>query len=220
MNYKQCMLPLMLMVAVSTMSCTAIKSVTRTIQESQYLGNTYKEMKGYTENQILRSMASPTRTESDGAGGKVLVYENKQLVTDSKTSHITQSSTQSAATVTAGTNVWTGAPQVNESGTSNTTTAYNTANKAVTYEEKAYVNFFINSEGICYDVTTNIGDKYSDAVTETICYKVPKELSPLVLFTLIPPATLVGIPMTIAYFVTKKKAKNFQPSPKDIVECQ
>ncbi len=219
MNYKQILL--LLLVAVSTMSCKQIVSVTRTVQEPQYLGNTYKDMKGYTENQILRSMSSPTRTESDGAGGKILVYEDKQIVTDNNTSHTTLSRTSSVATATAGTNVWTGAPQVNESSASATTTTHNTVNRAVTYENKAYVNFFINPEGICYDVTANVGDKYSDAVTEVVCYKAPKPISNGVLWMLIPPFTVfVGIPLTIAWLCSKGAVKNWQPSPKDIVECE
>lgn len=206
-------------VAAVLMSCkTQIITTTRTVQEPQYLGNGYKEMKGYTENQILRTMSSPTRTESDGAGGKILVYEEKQIKTDTNSSYTTSSRTSGGATTTVGQKIWTGAPQANTTASSATTTRHNTSGQSVTYEEKAFVNFFINTKGICYDVATNVGDRYSEKITETVCYEGPKAMSPLVLITLIPPMTLVGIPLSIAYAVQKSRANN--PDNFKLVECQ
>ena len=218
MNYNFFLL--LVMLAVGMISCkTQIITTTRTVQEPQYLGNEYKEMKGYTENQILRTMSSPTRTESDGAGGKILVYEEKQIKTDTNSSYTTSSHTSGGATTTVGQNIWTGAPQANTNASSSTTTRHNTSGQSVTYEEKAFVNFFINPEGVCYDVATNVGDNWSEAITEKVCYEGPKPLSSAVMFTLIPPLTLfVGIPMTIAYFVQKSKSEN--PKNFKMVECR
>lgn len=212
---------LLTIVAVCTISCKEVQSFTRTIQESQYLGNAFEEMKGYTENQILRQMSSPTRIESDGANGKILVYEERQTKTDANSSYTIQSRTSAGSTTTVGQNIWTGAPQANTNASASTTTHHNTAQQSVTYEEKTFINFFINPEGICYDVVTNTGDIYSDAITEKVCYKVPKTLDPAVMWTLIPPLTiLVGVPLTIAYFACEKKRANWRPSEKDLVECE
>ena len=218
MNYKHILL--LTMIAVCTMSCKQIVSFTRTVQEPQYLGNDYKEMKGYTENQILRTMSSPTRTESDGAGGKILVYEDRQIITDSNSSYTTTSRTSGGSTTTVGQNIWTGAPQASTNASSSTTTRHNTSGQSVTYEDKAFVNFFINPEGVCYDVATNVGDRYSEKITEQVCYKAPKSLSPHVMWTLIPPLTLIGIPLTIAYLATRGVEDNWKPSAKDMVECK
>lgn len=214
MNNKS--LLLLIVLAIGMMSCKTTEVITRTVQEPQYMGNEYKEMKGYTENQILRTMSSPTRTESDGADGKILVYEDKSVVTASNSSYTTGSYTSGRATTTAGTNIWTGAPQVNTNASSSTVTRHNTANESVTYEEKAFVNFFINPEGVCYDVTTNVGDRYSEEIKENVCYEVPKRLNPDDLWLLITPA--IGIPVLIAYLVQKaryKNAKNWK-----MVECE
>ena len=202
------------------MSCKTIVTYTRTVQEPQYLGNEYKEMKGYTENQILRTMSSPTRIESDGAGGKILVYENKQIKTTSNSSYTTSSHTTGGATTTVGQNIWTGAPQANTNASSSTTTRHNTSGQSITYEEKAFVNFFINPESVCYDVVTNVGDRYSEVITEKVCYKKPKSLNPHVMWTLIPPLTIVGIPLTIAYLCTLSAERHWKPSAKNMVECK
>lgn len=213
---------LLILIAVCTMSCkTQIVTYNRTIQEPQYLGNEYKDMIGYTENQILRSMSSPTRIESDGAGGKILVYENKQIKTDSNSSYTTSSRTSGGATTTVGQNIWTGAPQANTNASSSTMTRHNTSGQSVTYEEKAFANFFINPNGMCYDVATNVGDRWSQKITEKACYKAPKPLDSAVMWTLVPPLTLfVGLPMTIAYFVQKSKCEKWKPSAKDMIECE
>ena len=218
MNFKN--ISMLVILSVCTMSCKTIVTYTRTVQEPQYLGNEYKEMKGYSENQILRTMSSPTRIEGDGAVGKILVYEEKQIKTTTNSSYTTNSHTTGGATTTVGQNVWTGAPQANTSASSSTTTHHNTSGHSVTYEEKAFVNFFINQGGVCYDVVTNIGDRYSEAITEKVCYKKPKSLSPNVMWTLIPPLTLVGIPLTIAYLCTRGAEDNWKPSAKDMVECK
>lgn len=211
---------ILIILVLCATSCKEVVSFTRTVQNRQYLGNEYKEMKGYTENQILRTMSSPTRIESDGVSGKILVYEDKQYITDSNSSYTTNSHSGGRATTTVGQNIWTGVPQANTTTSTSTTTQHNTTGQSITYEDKAFVNFFINSEGICYDVVTNVGDRYSEKITEKVCYKKPKAMSSGWLWTLCPPLTLFGIPISIAYIITNAAERNWKPSTENMVECK
>ncbi len=188
-------------------SCTSVQKICVQQPQKEYAGNAYKEMKGFSENEILRKMSSPTRIETDGADGKILVYEDIKTVTDATDSHTSNTRTSSYGTAQAGYNVWNGKPEVNSRNNGSSTTTHTTNSRAVTRDIKTYVNFFINSNGVCYDVVTNTGDYYNEIPGEYHCAKVYKPVDSAIMFTLIPPLTVfVGLPCTIAYLIAKKKA--------------
>lgn len=213
-NYK---LILLIVITISSISCKQIVSFTVTTSESRDIANRYRNMKGSTENQILRTLSTPTYINSDGAGGKILVYEDRQVITDQNSAYTTKSNTSGNATTTVGQNIWTGAPQANTNASSSTTTQHNSAGRAVTYEDRTYVSFFINTKGICYDVLTNIDTKRT---TKQVCYKAPKAMNSGWLWTLCPPLTIIGIPVSIAYLCTVIAERTWKPSEKDRVQCK
>lgn len=187
-------------------SCTTVRKICVQQPQKELAGNTYKEMKGLNENQILRQMSSPTRVESDGADGKILVYEDVKTVTDATDSHTSTTSSSSYGTAQAGYNAWNGNPQVNSRTNGSSTTTNTTNSRAVTRDIKTYVNFFIHPNGICYDVATNTGDYYNEIPGEYRCAKVYKGINSNILWTLIPPLTVfVGLPCAIAYLIADKK---------------
>lgn len=180
-------------------SCWVKQSVTVTDKAPQYLGNRYKDMKGSTKQQILLDMGASDRTMADGKGGEILIYENKTLVTQSDAVAVSTTSSRSAAV--AG-QTYGGNPAVVAGGSSTSVGDYSSL--TTTREEKAFVHFFINSNGICYDVKCNVGDRWSAAQTHQGCYKTANKS---LLWFLMPPLTLYGIPVSIWYLCNKNKVK-------------
>ena len=136
----------------------------------KYIGNAFDDLVGMTKAEVLEDMSVPDRTMGDGLGGEILVYEKKEQVTKT-TGRVTTSSTTNVSTKPV-TNAWTGETSLSSTGRTSTTNTQNST--SVTQEHKEYVNVFINTNGVCYKVDTNIGDLYEPAVTHQECYKVPK----------------------------------------------
>lgn len=175
-------------------SCTVTEMVTqtKTLKPSgqKYVGNDYEDMVGLTENQIMQKMSVPTRRESDGNGGKILVYEEIKYVTSSSESYSARSNSYGTTdtyaeagtvgrsagygdavgyndgTVAASAAGYIGASSSYSAGAassvSQNTSSTDTHRQAqsVSKQEKKYVNFFIDAEGKCYHVKANIGNRY------------------------------------------------------------
>ena len=192
---------LLMLVGVTMTSCWTVQSVTVTDIPEKYIGNAFDELVGMTKAEVLEDMSIPDRTMDDGLGGEVLIYEKKEQVT--KTSgYVTTSSTTNVNTKPV-TNAWTGQTSLASTGRTSTTTGQHST--SVTEEHKDYVNVFINANGVCYKVDTNIGDMYDPAVTHQECYKVPNRG---LLWMLIPPITIYGIIPAIWYAAQNAKVKN------------
>lgn len=161
---------LLMLVCVVMTSCWTVQSVTVTDIPEKYIGNAFDDLVGMTKAEVLEDMSVPDRTMDDGLGGEILVYEKKEQVTKT-TGRVTTSSTTNVNTKPV-TNAWTGETSLSSTGRTSTTNTQNST--SVTQEHKDYVNVFINTNGICYKVDTNIGDLYEPAVTHQECYKVPK----------------------------------------------
>ena len=161
---------LLMLVCVVMTSCWAVQSVTVTDIPEKYIGNAFDDLVGMTKAEVLEDMSVPDRTMDDGLGGEILVYEKKEQVTKT-TGRVTTSSTTNVSTKPI-TNAWTGETSLSSTGRTSTTNTQNST--SVTQEHKDYVNVFINTNGVCYKVDTNIGDLYEPAVTHQECYKVPK----------------------------------------------
>ncbi len=125
-------------------SCFSTKTITPT--KRVYAGSQYDYFQGRSENEILRSLSAPTRQLSDGANGKILVYEQVAYVTDSRTTSSSSAYAQSSSAAVSGyySAAAAGSAAAKSYGASNTRT--------VSTEDKAYVNFFINPQGKCYQV--------------------------------------------------------------------
>lgn len=192
---------LLMLVGVTMTSCWVTKTITVTDIPEKYIGNAFDELVGMTKAEVLEDMSIPDRTMDDGLGGEVLIYEKKEQVT--KTSgYVTTSSTTNVNTKPV-TNAWTGQTSLASTGRTSTTTGQHST--SVTEEHKDYVNVFINTNGVCYKVDTNIGDMYDPAVTHQECYKVPNRG---LLWMLIPPITIYGIIPAIWYAAQNAKVKN------------
>ncbi len=180
-------------------SCYTTLSVTETITPEKYAKDTHDHLVGKTKSEILSEMSVPDRVMDDGLGGEILVYEKKEQVTETKGKQTSSSSTRTSYTPHK--NYYTGGVS-NVTGTGYTSTSNSINTKSVTKERKDYVNAYLNKEGVCYKVDSEI---YQPAVTTEKCYK---KLDKAMLWWLCPPFTFpVGIGMAIWYLVDKDKLK-------------
>ena len=165
------------------------------VRPSTGIQNEYEVLKGMTKNQVLQAMGVPDRSMSDGNGGEIMRYENREVVTSSYANSST--TTNSRSGVVAGYNAY-GDPAAYGASRSNTNYGY--ASNTTTSEKVQFVEAFINGQGVCYNVRANIGDIY-----EYKCVRVANEN---LLWWLMPPFTVVaGIPVTIWYLCNKNKVK-------------
>ena len=165
------------------------------VRPSTGIQNEFEVLKGKTKNEILQAMGVPDRSMSDGNGGEIMRYENREFVTSSYANSSTTTNNRSG--VVAGYNAY-GNPAAYGASRSNTNYGY--ASNTTTSEKVQFVEAFINGQGVCYNVRANYGDIY-----ETKCVRVPNES---LLWWLMPPFTVVpGIPVTIWYLCNKNKVK-------------
>ena len=184
-------------------SCS--QKVTYTVVHQQpseeFVGNKFEEFKGKTVNEIMREMSVPNREMSDGADGKILIYEDIKYVTTSSNTHSSHSSSAAYGTSVAGYN-YRGNPQINNNVYGSSSTTNSNRGKSVSEEQKKYVNFFINPEGVCYDVKANYGDLYKRIPGKyQTCLKRKMSIAGFMWWAL-PPA---GIIYTICYAVMDGK---------------
>ena len=108
-------------------------------------------MIGQTYNQVLKYMGDvPARKESDGNGGMVVTYEKTRLITSSSSNSSYASSTQAGAT--AGYSYY-GNPTVVSGSNTLSSSSYNS--RTTTEQQRNFINFFINQNNVCYDVTAS-----------------------------------------------------------------
>lgn len=167
----------------------------------EFVGNKFEEFKGKTVNEIMREMSVPNREMPDGADGKILIYEDIKFVTTSSNTHNTHSNSASYGSAVAGYN-YRGNPQVNSNAYGYSSTTNTDRGKSVSEEQKKYVNFFINPEGVCYDVKANYGDLYKRIPGKyQTCLKRKMSLAGFMWWAF-PPA---GIIYTICYAIMDGK---------------
>ena len=178
-------------IVASVCSCKVVTYTrTKTLKEpsQEVIGNEFNDMIGLTKNQILQAMSTPKRTETDGAGGEILVYEDIKYVSNSSESYSARSNSygttdsyaesgtvgRSAGYIGASASYSAGSASSASQNTSSTNTHRQA--QSVSGEVKKYVNFFINAEGKCYNVKANYGDKYKTipGVYQNCTYKKKK----------------------------------------------
>lgn len=177
-------------------SCSKVSYTVVHKQPSQeFIGNKFDEFKGKTVNEIMREMSVPNREMSDGADGKILIYEDIKFVTTSSNTHSTKTFSSSYGTSVAGYN-YRGNPQVNSNAYGSSSTTNSDNGRSVSEEQKKYVNFFINPEGVCYDVKANYGDLYKRIPGKyQTCQKRQMSIGPFGLWVCPP----LGLIYTICY---------------------
>lgn len=131
----------MLMSITMLSSCYSTKTQVLTVNDFPAFRN---QCIGQTHNQIVAKLGAPQRTESDGNGGRILIYENTT----------TTSVSNSLAT----------AYNVNYFNRTYTPGVSTTTQQT---KKTDYVQYFVNAQNVCYDVKTNIpmthqekGDQY------------------------------------------------------------
>lgn len=209
---------LMLVACVMT-SCWSVKSISVVDIPERFAGNKHDYLVGMTRAQVYEEMSLPNRVEDNGAGGKILVYETVEHITENIQKHTYSASASAAskgassAAAVAGNGVAVGAG--NSATVAGMQANENSTNSSVvtTKENRTYVNVFINQDDICYKVKANFGDIYEPAVTHTECFKWPSGWN---LFWLCPPFTPVGIFTSIWYF---KQAEKLEKNPIPL-ECK
>ena len=186
---------LLIVVASSMSSCWVNKQIMT--KSPMVIGNQYDQMKGLTKNEILQAMGVPDRTASDGNGGEIMRYEDRKVVTNSFANSSTTTNSRSGAV--AGYNSY-GNPVAYGASQSNTNYGY--ASNTTTSEQVKYVEAFINRQGVCYKVRANVGDIYSQPE-----YRCARVANPNLLWMLMPPITIWGIPVAIWSACNKNKVK-------------
>jgi hypothetical protein len=186
-----------LLIAV-TLSLTSCYS---TYTSSKFLGNTYQSGVGKSKNEILRTYGVPDRTSEDGAGGEVLIYEK-----------ITQTTVSNSSSETYGAGKAVGAAGYNRYGTAvgvgeNRTAATTSGNSVTkTSNEKTFVNFFVNKDGVVYDYKANCGNNYE--YTKQKCFRPGLTWLTIACTAVYPPLLIVTVPTGIlVHSSAKKKGK-------------
>ena len=123
---------------------------------------------GQTYNQIVTKLGAPQRREPDGMGGNILIYEST-----------TTTSISNAVATAYNVNYLT---KTYTPGTSTTT-------KQVSKTD--YVNYFVNSDNICYDVKTNIPMTRTE--TRTVDGKYKKFSWGKTLAVIFTPSVILGL---------------------------
>jgi hypothetical protein len=172
-------------------SCYSVKQT--------YSGNIHQKSVGLTKNQALREYGVPDRTEDDGDGGSVLVYEKFVETTVSSAKFNTKGRNSSEAGVLYGNGGILGAGQGRNTSRGS---ARSTSRKSV---DKDFLNVFINKENVVYDFKSNYGALYE----KSECFDKTTTWVGVVcsgVFFVVP--MLVTIPLAIVKQRKAKKAGN------------
>jgi hypothetical protein len=183
---------IMLFVALNMVSCYSSYTT------SKFLGNTYQSGVGKSKNEILRTYGVPDRSSEDGAGGEVLIYEKITQTTVSNSN--SQSYGASKAAGAAGYNKYGTAVGVGESRSASTT---NGNSITQTSNEKTFVNYFVNKDGIVYDYKANCGDNYE--YSKNRCFMPGFTWLLIASSAAYPPLLIATVPVGVLLHVRAKK---------------
>ncbi len=121
---------------------------------STYKGNVHENTIGKTKNEILRSYGIPEKTEDDGAGGSVMVFEKITQTT------ITNSSTQTLDRSRSNGSVVYGNKGIIQANQNQGGQVSNTDVITQTTTNKDYCYIFLDPENVVYDFKSNYGAQY------------------------------------------------------------
>jgi hypothetical protein len=120
-----------------------------------YKGNAHQQAMGKTKNEILRSYGVPERTQDDGAGGSILIYEQfkQTTVSNSNTAAYGARTTSSAA-------IYSNSGMV---GASNSQSGQVSSTNGIsqTTMSKDFCYLYVNPSNVVYDFKTNYGALYN-----------------------------------------------------------
>ena len=119
-------------------SCTVYKTITVSAEDE------YKKLFiGRNHNFVVSRMGAPNRETSDGAGGKILIYE--------KTTTYSSGSTIATA---------------NNVNYYNRTYTPGAETNTVSRQKTDFIHVFVNKNNICYNVKSNIYEEYEEVDEE------------------------------------------------------
>ena len=116
-------------------SCTTVYKTITVSAEDEYK----KLFIGRNHNFVVSRMGAPNRETSDGAGGKILIYE--------KTTTYSSGSTIATA---------------NDINYYNRTYTPGAETNTVSRQKTDFIHVFVNKNNICYNVKSNIYEKYTE----------------------------------------------------------
>ncbi len=144
-------------------SCTMYKTIRVSVEDE------YKKLFiGRNHNFVVSRMGAPNRETSDGAGGKILIYE--------------QTTTYSSGSTIA---------TANNVNYYNRTYTPGAETNTVSSQKTDFIHVFVNKNNICYNVKSNIYEEYQE-VDEEATKQNKKDLTLLgVIFGTIPVLSLL-----------------------------
>ena len=166
---------------------------------STYKGNIHESTIGKTKNEILRSYGIPEKTEDDGAGGSVLVFEKITQTTITNSNTQTYDRSRSNGSAVYGNK---GIIQVNQKQGGQIS---NTDVITQTTTNKDYCYIFLDPQNVVYDFKSNYGAQYdyNKCFNKTLTW-FGVGVSCLLVY---PP--IVTVPWAIISYQKAKKNDNF-----------
>jgi hypothetical protein len=176
------------MVCFSALVCTSCIST-----KQAYTGNIHQQDIGKSKNDILRTYGAPDRVIPDGQSGEMLIYENVTEVTNSSFNSAAYGASSSSGHGVYGNGLYAGR-------------VYSSAGivsrgeaKTEKYNNKEFLNLFLDDKGEVYDYKTNVGSQYS----YTDCLNKPLSLFVIIYYGIVfPPSLAISLPK---YFKRKKE---------------
>jgi hypothetical protein len=120
-------------------SCTTVYKTITVSAEDEYK----KLFIGRNHNFVVSRMGAPNRETSDGAGGKILIYE--------------QTTTYSSGSTIA---------TANNVNYYNRTYTPGAETNTISSQKTDFIHVFVNKNNICYNVKSNIYEKYTEVDEE------------------------------------------------------
>jgi len=120
-----------------------------------YKGNIHQEAVGKSKNDILRSYGPPERSQDDGAGGTIMIYEKFTQTTITNAGAATYGRSATEGGVVYGNGGIIGGSQTQSGSISSMNGISQTST------DKSYCYLFLNQNNQVYDFKTNYGAQYS-----------------------------------------------------------
>jgi hypothetical protein len=160
-----------------------------------YSGNIHEQSIGKTKNEILREYGVPDKTDDDGAGGKIMIYEKITQVTTTNAGASSYERGSAYGGVIYGNGYGAGGVE----SRSGQVSSMNATTQSTT--NKQFVNIFLNKNDVAYDYRSNYGAKFN----MSRCFSPKLTWSSVAISAIVWPALFVTVPLAIIKHVKAKK---------------
>jgi hypothetical protein len=161
-------------------------------------GNIHDQSIGKSKNQILRLYGVPDKTEDDGVGGKIFIYEELTQVSTNKSNASTFGNSNGAGALVYDRYGIVGATESRNSQVANSKSI------TKTFIDKKYLNVFINKNDTAYDFRSNYG-AYSNSNSSRCLNKSKTWLFAGITSVILWPTAIIAIPAAIITIHRAKK---------------